>query len=53
MNDFVPLVDPDDLPPDLRAQYDATSRPGLGLSHASTILATTCSIGSSVEKPSS
>src|SRR5215471_17659032 len=29
MHDFVPLMDPDDLPPDLRAQYDATSRPGL------------------------
>jgi len=29
MNDFVPLVDPDDLPPDLRAQWDATTRPGL------------------------
>ena len=29
MHDFVPLVDPDDLPDDLRAQWDATSRPGL------------------------
>ena len=29
MPDFVPLVDPDDLPPDLRAQWDATTRPGL------------------------
>ncbi len=29
MHDFVPLVDPDDLPPDLRAQWDATTRPGL------------------------
>jgi AhpD family alkylhydroperoxidase len=29
MHDFVPLVDPDELPPDLRAQYDATTRPGL------------------------
>jgi len=29
MHEFVPLVDPDDLPPDLRAQYDATTRPGL------------------------
>ena len=29
MHDFVPLVDPDDLPADLRAQWDATSRPGL------------------------
>ena len=27
MHDFVPLVDPDELPPDLRAQYDATTRP--------------------------
>src|SRR6478752_4391229 len=29
MHEFVPLLDPDDLPPDLRAQYDATTRPGL------------------------
>ena len=29
MHDFVPLLDPDDLPPDLRAQYDGTTRPGL------------------------
>ncbi len=29
MHEFVPLMDPDDLPPDLRAQYDATTRPGL------------------------
>ena len=29
MHDFVPPVDPDDLPPDLRAQWDATTRPGL------------------------
>jgi len=29
VHDFVPLVDPDDLPPDLRAQWDATTRPGL------------------------
>lgn len=29
MHEFVPLVDPDDLPPDLRAQWDATTRPGL------------------------
>ena len=29
MHDFVPLVDPDDLPADLRAQWDATTRPGL------------------------
>ena len=29
MHHFVPLVDPDDLPSDLRAQWDATTRPGL------------------------
>ena len=29
MNDFVPLVPVDDLPADLRAQWDATRRPGL------------------------
>ena len=29
MNDFLPLVDVDDLPDDLRAQWDATERPGL------------------------
>jgi len=29
VHDFVPLVDPDDLPADLRAQWDATTRPGL------------------------
>lgn len=29
MPDFVPLVDPDDLPDDLRAQWEATARPGL------------------------
>lgn len=29
MPDFVPLVDPDDLPADLRAQWEATARPGL------------------------
>ena len=29
MNDFLPLVDADDLPDDLRAQWDATERPGL------------------------
>jgi AhpD family alkylhydroperoxidase len=29
MHDFVPLADPDDLPADLRAQWDATTRPGL------------------------
>ena len=29
MHEFVPLVDPDELPADLRAQYDATTRPGL------------------------
>jgi AhpD family alkylhydroperoxidase len=29
VHDFVPLVDPDDLPDDLRAQWDATTRPGL------------------------
>ncbi len=28
-NGFVPLVAVDDLPPDLRAQWEATSRPGL------------------------
>jgi AhpD family alkylhydroperoxidase len=27
--DLVPLLDPDDLPPDLRAQWDATERAGL------------------------
>lgn len=27
--EFVPLVDPDDLPADLRAQWEATARPGL------------------------
>ena len=29
MTEFVPLVDPDDLPDDLRAQWDATERDGL------------------------
>jgi AhpD family alkylhydroperoxidase len=29
VHDFVPLVDPDDLPSDLREQWDATTRPGL------------------------
>jgi AhpD family alkylhydroperoxidase len=29
MNDFVPLVPVDELPPDLREQWDATRRPGL------------------------
>jgi AhpD family alkylhydroperoxidase len=29
MEPFVPLVAVDELPPDLRAQWDATSRPGL------------------------
>jgi AhpD family alkylhydroperoxidase len=29
MNDFVPLVPVDELPADLRAQWDATPRPGL------------------------
>jgi AhpD family alkylhydroperoxidase len=29
VTDFLPLVDPDDLPPDLRAQWDATTRTGL------------------------
>src|SRR5687768_6286148 len=29
MSELVPLVDVDELPPDLRAQYDATTRPGL------------------------
>ena len=29
MNDFVPLVPVDELPADLRADYDATDRPGL------------------------
>jgi AhpD family alkylhydroperoxidase len=29
VHNFVPLVDPDDLPADLRAQWDATTRPGL------------------------
>jgi AhpD family alkylhydroperoxidase len=29
VHDFVPLVDPADLPDDLRAQWDATTRPGL------------------------
>lgn len=29
MHDFVPPVDPEDLPADLRAQWDATTRPGL------------------------
>jgi AhpD family alkylhydroperoxidase len=29
MNDFVPLVPVDELPPDLRAQWEATTRPGL------------------------
>jgi AhpD family alkylhydroperoxidase len=29
MTEFVPLVAPDDLPADLRAQWDATTRPGL------------------------
>ena len=29
MNEFVPLVAPDELPADLRAQWDATTRPGL------------------------
>jgi AhpD family alkylhydroperoxidase len=29
MTEFIPLVAPDDLPTDLRAQWDATERPGL------------------------
>ena len=29
MDELIPLVAVDDLPPDLRAQYDATTRPGL------------------------
>lgn len=29
MHDLVPPVDPDDLPPDLRSQWESTSRPGL------------------------
>jgi AhpD family alkylhydroperoxidase len=29
VNDFVPLVPVDELPPDLREQWDATRRPGL------------------------
>lgn len=29
MEELIPLVAVDDLPPDLRAQYDATTRPGL------------------------
>jgi AhpD family alkylhydroperoxidase len=29
MHEFVPLVDVDDLPKDLREQYEATERPGL------------------------
>src|SRR5258708_6508989 len=29
MNDFVPLVPTDELPADLRADFDATTRPGL------------------------
>ena len=29
MNDFVPLVPVDELPADLRANFDATDRPGL------------------------
>jgi AhpD family alkylhydroperoxidase len=29
VNDFVPLVPIEELPPDLRAQWDATTRPGL------------------------
>ena len=29
MSEFMPLVAPDDLPDDLRAQWDATTRPGL------------------------
>src|SRR5689334_13259791 len=29
MDEFVPLVAVEDLPPDLRAQYEATARPGL------------------------
>src|SRR5579863_9500434 len=29
MNDFIPLVPVDELPADLRAQWDATQRPGL------------------------
>jgi AhpD family alkylhydroperoxidase len=29
MNDFVPLVAVDDLPPDLREQWETTTRPGL------------------------
>jgi AhpD family alkylhydroperoxidase len=29
MNDFVPLVPTDELPADLRADFDATNRPGL------------------------
>lgn len=29
MNDFLPLIDVDDLPDDLRAQYEATDRSGL------------------------
>jgi AhpD family alkylhydroperoxidase len=29
VNDFLPLVEPDDLPPDVRKQWEATTRPGL------------------------
>jgi alkylhydroperoxidase family enzyme len=29
VHDFVPLVEPDDLTPDLRAQWEAATRPGL------------------------
>lgn len=29
MSEFMPLVAPDELPPDLRAQWEATTRPGL------------------------
>ena len=29
MNEFMPLVEPDDLPADIRAQWDATEREGL------------------------
>ena len=29
MSEFMPLVAPDDLPADMRAQWDATTRPGL------------------------
>jgi AhpD family alkylhydroperoxidase len=29
VHDFVPLVDPEDLPDDLRSQWEATARPGL------------------------